>query len=94
MANELVKQEQWITDTIFKIREKMEWVSEKNKYKIPYTTDQNGDYDDRSSQNSEWREDEGLCWWTNGFWGGMMWLLYQDTEEKNMQNMQLYQKKN
>lgn len=67
---------------IEKIRQKMEWVSEKNRSKIPYTTDENGNYDDRSAAEKEWREDDGLFWWTNGFWGGIMWLLYQDTKQE------------
>ena len=66
---------------LVKVREKMEWVSEKNRNKIPYTTDENGDYDDRSDSGRKWNSDDGLNWWTNGFWGGIMWLLYQDTGE-------------
>ncbi|MFQ8979890.1 MAG: hypothetical protein ACLR6I_04475 [Waltera sp.] len=65
-----------------KSKEKMVWVSEKNKDIIPYTTDANGNYDDRSSEEKEWNHDDGLNWWTNGFWGGIMWLLYQDTQEE------------
>ncbi|MDE6926298.1 MAG: glycosyl hydrolase family 88, partial [Acetatifactor sp.] len=73
---------EWADTVIGKIREKMEWVSEKNRDKIPYQTDQNGDYDDRSDLSGEWNVDDGLNWWTNGFWGGIMWLLYQDTGEE------------
>lgn len=72
----------WADKIIEKIREKMDWVSEKNKDKIPYTTDEFGNYDDRSSESKEWSLDDGLNWWTNGFWGGMMWLLYQDTKKE------------
>ena len=60
----------------------MAWVSEKNKDIIPYTTDENGNYDDRSAEDKQWNHDDGLNWWTNGFWGGIMWLLYQDTQEE------------
>lgn len=74
--------EKWADEVIVKIREKMEWVSEKNKNKIPYLTDKNGDYDDRSDQSKDWNIDDGLNWWTNGFWAGIMWLLYQDTGEE------------
>ena len=42
------KNEEWADEMLAKIRKKMEWVSEKNKEKIPYRTDENGDYDDRS----------------------------------------------
>lgn len=72
----------WAEEVSGKIREKMAWVSEKNKDKIPYTTDENGDYDDRSDENRMWNQDDGLNWWTNGFWGGIQWLLYQDTGEE------------
>ena len=74
--------EEWTDAVIAKIREKMAWVSEKNREKIPYRTDGEGDYDDRSDMSKQWRMDDGLNWWTNGFWGGIMWLLYQDTGEQ------------
>lgn len=72
----------WAEALLARVREKMEWVSEKNKEKIPYTTDENGNYDDRSDSGKKWNPDDGLNWWTNGFWGGIMWLLYQDTGEE------------
>ena len=72
----------WAEEVLTKVREKMEWVSEKNKDKIPYTTDENGSYDDRADSSRDWNMDDGLNWWTNGFWGGMMWLLYQDTKDQ------------
>lgn len=71
----------WTDEVIGRIRSKMARVSEKNRDKIPYTTDENGNYDDRSDRNRSWRIDDGLNWWTNGFWGGILWLLYQDTGE-------------
>ena len=43
-----------------RVREKMEWVSEKNRDKIPYTTDENGNYDDRSDSGKNWNPDDGL----------------------------------
>lgn len=72
----------WAEEILVKVKEKMTWVSEKNKEKIPYTTDENGSYDDRSDSGKKWNQDDGLNWWTNGFWGGIMWLLYQDTGDK------------
>ena len=71
----------WARAQLEKARGKMAWVSEKNRQRIPYTTDENGDYDDRADESREWNRDDGLNWWTNGFWGGMMWLLYQDTKD-------------
>lgn len=69
----------WAEEMGEKIREKIAWVSRKHADRIPYTTDKNGDYDDRSSTDRTWRIDDGLNWWTNGFWPGILWLLYQDT---------------
>lgn len=79
---EMNQYEIWADEVTKKIRGKMDWVSVKNKDKIPYTTDKDGNYDDRSDETVSWREDDGLNWWTNGFWGGMMWLLYQDTGDE------------
>lgn len=71
--------EEWADEVLEKIREKMSWSSEKNKDKLPYTTDSEGNYIDRAA-----KEDcNGLSWWTNGFWGGTMWLLYQDTKKES-----------
>lgn len=39
---------------------------------IPYTT-QNGVYNDQTT-------DPG--WWTNGFWSGILWLMYYETGEE------------
>ncbi len=58
----------WVTETLDRIRSKMKPVTERSKDKIPYTT-ANGVFDDRSG-------DDQIAWWTNGFWGGIMWQLY------------------
>ena len=68
--------QQWIDQVYEKIETKMQWVSEKSKDKIPYLTI-NGTHDDRSDLSKEWRADDGLNWWTNGFWGGILWMMYQ-----------------
>lgn len=80
--NSFIGYQEWAESVAVKIRKKMEWSSEKNKDKIPYTTNESGDYDDRSDMTKEWSLDDGLNWWTNGFWGGIMWLLYQDTKDE------------
>ena len=72
----------WAEEVLEKVKEKMAWVSEKNKDIIPYTTDENGNYDDRSAEDKEWNHDDGLNWWTNGFWGGIMWLMYEGTKKQ------------
>ena len=72
----------WAEEVLKKVRKKMEWVSEKNRDKIPYTTLETGSYDDRSEERPDWGADDGLYWWTNGFWGGIMWMLYQDSGQE------------
>ena len=79
--------QEWVGEALEKVREKMQWVSEKNRDKIPYTTGADGSYDNRSDESRSWGMDDGLNWWTNGFWGGIMWLLYQDTGEERYQEI-------
>ena len=57
----------WAQEISGKIKNKMAVVAERNQHKIPYTTE-NGCFDDLTDKN--------ICWWTNGFWGGIMWQLY------------------
>lgn len=64
--------EKWVKETLKKIEDKMVPVTERNRNKIPYTTDEKGRFDDRAGKND-------ICWWTNGFWGGEMWQLYKLT---------------
>ncbi|RKM57996.1 glycosyl hydrolase family 88 [Butyrivibrio sp. X503] len=64
-------EKKWIDTTLKKISVKMEEVTKRNLDKIPYTTDKYGRFDDKSGKD--------ICWWTNGFWGGIMWQLYKLT---------------
>ncbi len=59
-----------VDGAVQRITEKMEWVSERSKDKIPYKT-VNGVHDDLSRSD--------INWWTNGFWPGIQWLLYHET---------------
>ena len=61
---------QWIDETWQKLDAKLSRTAVKSRNKLPYTTI-NGVHDDKSGHDSPW--------WTNGFWGGMMWLMYQAT---------------
>ena len=60
----------WIDATWEKIDKKLAKTAVKSRNKLPYTT-VNGEHDDRS--------ENGVTWWTNGFWGGMMWMMYKET---------------
>ena len=72
----------WASRIIEKVKNKMEWVSAKTAPKYLIQPDEGGNYDDRSAEDFEWGRDDGINWWTNGFWGGIMWLLYQDTHDE------------
>ena len=56
-----------------KIMEKERRVVRRNTGKIPYTAKEHV-FDDRSSRKD-------ICWWTNGFYGGILWQLYNATHE-------------
>lgn len=71
----------WQESVKQKIVDKMSWVSEKSKKKIPYTTI-DGEHDNRIVDNPNGSPDDGINWWTNGFWGGMMWQLYHLTKDE------------
>ncbi len=62
------QQTKWAKETLERVSHKLEKVSERSKDKIPYTT-VDGIHDD-------WSGREKIGWWTNGFWGGMMWQMY------------------
>ncbi|MBE7054494.1 MAG: glycosyl hydrolase family 88 [Ruminococcaceae bacterium] len=67
----LLHDEQMWVDSIWnKIEHKIKHVSAKTGDKIPYKTI-NGVFDDRSG--------EKINAWTNGFWPGIMWLMYSAT---------------
>ncbi|GIO15169.1 glycosyl hydrolase family 88 [Cohnella xylanilytica] len=72
------KDREWLESVIVKLRMKMDRVSERSKEKIPYTTI-DGRHDNRIVDNPSGFETDGICWWTNGFWGGMMWLMHHET---------------
>ncbi len=62
----------WVSEVYDKILAKEKKVAQRSRNKIPYTT-KDGVFDDRGKTE--------ICWWTNGFWGGMMWQLYHATSE-------------
>lgn len=67
------EQKAWVDITIGKIEDKMFCVAERNLHKIPYTA-KDGMFNDYSESK--------ICWWTNGFWPGIMWQMYQLTKEE------------
>ena len=69
-AQEIIEtNKSFIDETWKKIDKKLSRTAVKSRYKIPYTT-VNGEHDDKRDY---------IEWWTNGFWGGLMWLMYDAT---------------
>jgi len=71
MSEVIAKNKQWIDETFTKIDKKLQKVSVRSRNKLPYTAI-DGVHNDEHTERP-W-------WWTNGFWGGMMWLMYQETK--------------
>ncbi|MCH4070968.1 MAG: hypothetical protein LKG56_10030 [Lachnospiraceae bacterium] len=65
---------EWAAGVSGKIAGKMKRVVGRSRDKIPYRT-QDGVFDDCSSP-------EKIGWWTNGFWGGILWQLYHTTGDE------------
>ena len=63
----------WAKEVAEKIKAKERVVVARSVDKIPYMT-KNGIFDDMSGKQ--------ICWWTNGFWGGILWQLYHATGEE------------
>ena len=63
----------WVEEIWEKLNKKLSRTAVKSRFKIPYTS-VNGQHDDKR---------ERIDWWTNGFWGGLMWLMYEATGDKD-----------
>ena len=61
-----------IDGTFEKLDNKLSRIAKKSRHKIPYTT-VNGEHDDKRGS---------IDWWTNGFFGGLMWLMYEATKNE------------
>lgn len=68
----------WVDTTIQKITEKMNSVRARSADKLPATA-VDGVHDDRSQ--GDYPVDDGINWWTNGFWAGIMWQIYHMTQD-------------
>ena len=65
------KNREWIEETFAKLDKKLSRTAVSSRNKLPYTVDSDGRHDDKTGQD--------VNWWTNGFWGGLMWLMYEKT---------------
>lgn len=58
-------------DIAEKIWQKERFVAARSRGKVPYTAE-GGVFDDKS---------QDICWWTNGFYAGLLWQLWNYREE-------------
>ncbi len=72
-------QSKWVEETLSRMAKKMEKVRERSAEKIPYDT-KDGIHADKSDERN-------ISWWTNGFWGGIMWQMHALTGEKRYQEI-------
>ncbi len=63
---------QWADEVFQRIESKMEITVRRSTGIIPYRTE-NGRFENMAEKN--------ICWWTNGFWEGLLWLLYDRTNK-------------
>lgn len=64
--------ENWILEAESKIKAKLPAVAKRSVHKVPYTS-KDGVFDDWTNN---------IAWWTNGFWGGILWQLYHVTKDE------------
>lgn len=64
---QVAESERAFADAVWeKLDKKLSVIAERSREKFPYTT-VNGVHTEK---------DAGAAWWTNGFWGALMWLMY------------------
>ena len=61
---------EWVEHVFEKLNAKLSRTAVKSRNKIPYSV-KDGVHTDRANN---------ITWWTNGFWGGLMWLMYEATK--------------
>lgn len=65
----------WIDEAWQGIVNKVMHTSERIGVSFPHISE-NGQYDNNT-----------LDWWTNGFWPGLLWLIYSETKENKLKNI-------
>ncbi len=60
-------------EALNKVLAKLELTSARIGDEIPYWT-RDGKFDDKTETD--------ICWWTNGFWPGILWLAYSQTKQQ------------
>ncbi|MBQ3235483.1 MAG: glycoside hydrolase family 88 protein [Clostridia bacterium] len=77
MLNLSCEDKRFVEEVWQKIKAKLEVTTVKSRDKIPYTT-HDGVHDNQADL------EKGFIYlWTNGFWAGLNWLMYNETKNEN-----------
>lgn len=71
MKSLMEENKKWFDEVWKKLDKKLAAVAKRSFDKIPYTA-VDGVHDDKSKEH--------ISWWTNGFWPGLMWIMYDGTK--------------
>lgn len=71
---------QWINDFWAKIENKLSVVAPQVETPFPYTINDEGKYIPYNNRYDS-------QWWTNGFWGGILWLAYKESKKECYQKL-------
>jgi len=71
--NNLLEEKEWLDDLWKRIENKLAKTSRRIGVCIPHIS-KNGKYDDWGGND--------IAWWTNGFWPGILWLMYTETKDE------------
>ena len=69
----------WAAGTADRFTAKLREVCRRSAGKIPARAI-DGVHDNKADGRA-YNPDDGLCWWTNGFWAGMLWRAFAKTGE-------------
>lgn len=81
MTYDINVKDKYFSDFLQHTLDKLAWVCEKNQNSIPYTVTEDGSYNNLDYVNDDYM-DGGINWWTNGFFGGLLWQMYKMTGEE------------
>lgn len=68
-------EKKWAEEIFEKLKIKLKAECERNQGNIPYVPE-NGRY------SQGFHKVDGIYWWTNGFWPGMLWQMYNATKDE------------
>ena len=69
----------WASTTAARFEHKLRAVRERSAEKIPNRA-VDGVHNNKADGGS-YTPDDGICWWTNGFWAGILWQAYHATHD-------------